>query len=78
MSKKRYKEIKRKADLYDEISTEEYHIILKYERPEYYEILTNLLVNWEVMNQEKFSHLLDQLELQDQDYVMNHINTWDE
>lgn len=78
MSDKRYEEIKRKSERYGEISTEEYHYILKYDRPEYYENLSNLLENWDRMDQEEVDSSFEKLDPQDQEYVVDHINTWDE
>ncbi|MCC5890621.1 MAG: hypothetical protein JJU01_08615 [Alkalibacterium sp.] len=78
MSSKQYKEIKRKAEAHDELSTEEHHVLLRYDEPEYYDKLTHILDNWEDMDDQVFRTLFDQLKPQEQEYVMDYVNTWDD
>ncbi|EXJ22521.1 hypothetical protein ADIAL_2107 [Alkalibacterium sp. AK22] len=78
MSSKRYRDIKSKVDKQEELSTEEHHELLKYEEPEYYDKLTNILDNWEDMDEEVFQALFRQLNPQEQVYVMDHVNTWED
>lgn len=76
MSSKRYEDIKRKSDNNVELTTSEHHELLKYDAPEYYDKLTNILDNWEEMDDDVFKALFDQLEAQEQEYVMDYVNTW--
>lgn len=78
MSRERYNDIKRKAETHGVLSTEEQHVLLRYDEPEYYDKLTNLLDNWEEMDDQAFKVIFDQLNPQEQEYVMDYVNTWDD
>lgn len=73
MGKKRYEQLKRKADR-DELTYDDYLEILSYEKPDYYRDLLNVILNWDQMEEEEFVRIMDTLELMDQEYLQESID----
>lgn len=68
---KEYKKIQKKIENGDDITTDEYLEVLRHDRPEYYEIISRLMCDWETMDEDEFEKMSKKIEPQDWEIVQS-------